>query len=299
MRGRAGNQLFKYFFAKKISFLTNQQLVINFNEAYESKYENDLTQFGFRDFIDDKDEKIFRSIFSFKQKFSIKYMRFITHLFGTKKDARYEWQCKKAVPLIKQGIIYMTLGFYNYNIKDLSKCKNIYIYGNFEDKKYFEGFKFPLIKADLSHCPKQLLNAVENSHSVCVSIRRGDFLLQKFESFNICNENYFKKAFELMKAKDKDAVFVIFGDDLQWCREKFINLPYDMVFENDGNTVPEKLKLMSMCKNFIISNSTFSWWAQELSDNPNKIIISPSKWNKNGGPCGLLLDNFIKLGSES
>lgn len=139
-----------------------------------------------------------------------------------------------------------------------------------------------------------------DKQTVCISIRRGDYVSNaEFEKkLNICTKEYFEKAVKCLKQKIDNPVFIVFSDDIEWCK---VNIDFiekeNYYFESGKDSVWEKLRLMYMCKHFIISNSIFSWWSQYLSKNEEKIVIAPKFWFKNdsGNKYPLLLDSFIKI----
>ena len=59
------------------------------------------------------------------------------------------------------------------------------------------------------------------------------------------------------------------------------------------------LILMKLCDHNIIANSTFSWWAAWLNNNPEKIVIAPNNWFGNAylhqNTIDLIPDAWIKI----
>ena len=60
-----------------------------------------------------------------------------------------------------------------------------------------------------------------------------------------------------------------------------IKLEEDCYYESGNDPVWETFRLMYSCKHFIISNSTFHWWAQFMGNHLGKITIAPSRWYNN------------------
>ena len=204
--------------------------------------------------------------------------------------------------LNKYNLYFLELGYYNYDFKYLKNTKVKYICGCFECEEYFLDIREKILNEfepikDKEPKNQGLYNIIEETQSVCITIRRGDFVTNEKNSklYNICDLDYYYKAIDIIKAKIERPVFFVFSDDMKWAQEN-IKIPNVEIHYEEGNdTVDEKLRLMYSCKHFIISNSTFSWWAQFLSRNKEKIVISPNIWYKEGLKSDLINENWIKI----
>jgi hypothetical protein len=103
---------------------------------------------------------------------------------------------------------------------------------------------------------------------------------------------YFKDAIEFFP---KDHIFLVFSDDVDYCLENLPIKDKDRFFLIKDNPRHIDLYLMSFCKHQIVSpDSTFSWWAAWLNENPNKVVIS-SKIDIERGQTDYIPESWIKL----
>lgn len=164
----------------------------------------------------------------------------------------------------------------NFSIEKLieieKKYKKVFMQGYFQKSEYFESIKEELKKEivltkPISEEANSYLEKIKNSTSVAVHIRlkeRANLNKLSFYSENIAK---FKK--ELV-----NPIFFVFSDDINYCKVN-MRLDSEVIFIEKTNNQIEDYWLMKNCKHFIISNSTFSWWACYLSSNENTVIISP------------------------
>lgn len=146
-----------------------------------------------------------------------------------------------------------------------------------QSEKYFkrsEGY----IRSAFSHGIGETINKVS------LHIRRGDYVDNPFY-VDLWKTGYYKKAIAMFP-NDRFIVFCRDNQDWstdkadrQWCRDNLTPLLGDR-FElpPKENSETDDMNLMASCKHNIIANSSFSWWAAWLNPNPDKIVVSPSKW---------------------
>ncbi len=157
--------------------------------------------------------------------------------------------------------------------------KNILLEGYFQSEKYFIKNKEYILecfelKEEIKNFIEKKYSKLINSNTCSLHIRRGDYLGLK-DYYKHMEKEYYINAMEIVSSKTEIDNFIFFSDDIDWCKKNFHGKKFTFVH---GEKDYEDLYLMSLCKNNIIANSSFSWWGAYLNRNRNKIIISPKTW---------------------
>lgn len=124
-------------------------------------------------------------------------------------------------------------------------------------------------KSDFVQATKDKVPGLFNAETICLSIRRGDFVGNK--TYYQLPITYYIGALLTEFPDFEKYNILILSDDMEYCRVHFECLPN--VHFADGLNAYEQLCLGSLCDNHIISNSTFSWWCAYLAD--RKKVIRP------------------------
>jgi Glycosyl transferase family 11 len=87
---------------------------------------------------------------------------------------------------------------------------------------------------------------------------------------------YYRTALELIVSKRGMVHCFIFSDSPEWAQHAIpANLPNTLVSRNGTKRDYEDLYLMTLCRDHVIAQSTFSWWGAWLSSHPSQIAIAP------------------------
>jgi len=120
-----------------------------------------------------------------------------------------------------------------------------------------------------------------NEEFIALHVRRGDYISSRKTSSYHGNleKSYFIKAVEYIRKKFGELPVLLFSDDYDWLNKNLKEvIPNSFVISSISNSAEEDLFYMTHAKYFILSNSTFCWFAAFLSTKKNKFIVLPKYW---------------------
>jgi hypothetical protein len=136
-------------------------------------------------------------------------------------------------------------------------------------------FQFPKLSA------QDELQVDASRPKVAIHVRRGDYANDPVArtSHLVCDAPWYRRAWETLRRELANCQALVFSDDPQWAREH-LTLSGNVQYITGDPARPAWVDMarMSQCQHFVISNSTYSWWAAYLSDSPRKRVIAPRYW---------------------
>jgi len=279
-----GNQMFMYASAYAISRKMNRELLLDNETAFLSK--KNISKFGLDNFKItapiSEDSFKFKTLLGYlKRKFFIKsdFLRSKKKFYSEKKN--------------NNKITNFDENFINDIYDDI-----FFLEGHFESPKYFNSYENEIrnefkFKDEFKFKNSPLFKEINEVNSIGICIRQNRFNegkgkntehnIKKSENYSDEQITYINKSVDFIKDKVPNAKFYIWSNDFTNLKKSNLKFEFNIIdlsnFEDNFDLRAFNLFLLSSCKHFIVTPSTFNWWGAWLSTNIDKIIIRPDDFN--------------------
>ena len=144
-----------------------------------------------------------------------------------------------------------------------------------------------------------LQKQIKEKQPILLHVRLSDYLTEK--QFGTPSLEYYKEAIKIMRNKKSPTDIWVISDDIQ-AAEVYLR---DLIIEQNVRFVDQKglsdLEVWDLMRNFagyVISNSSFAWWAAFLRKEVDAPVCAPIPWFKGMKDPELLLPkDWIKVSS--
>jgi hypothetical protein len=165
---------------------------------------------------------------------------------------------------------------------------HLLLFGYFQNERYMEGHACEFL--ELLDFPSVTLDGWYDN-ACFLHVRRGDYLQKHLHNVDLWTK-YYPAALAKMQSMHPGVNVLVCSDDLDWCEGhplfKDENAPERFRFLREKDEV-KSMEIMSRCRvGGICANSSFSWWSAYKNDNPEKIVIFPSRWFNNTWPNNIV-----------
>ena len=291
--GGLGNQMFQYAFGRALANNIKTDLLLDTSllkvkEDNTTKREYELDVFSIRaNFVHSHD------LHKYRRSYINRVNRKLNKVFS--------------IPIISKSKVIYEEEYEEMEVISRNELSDTMLYGNWQSEKYFKNYEEEIkndfkFKRTLDEINYHLVQRIKDVNSVSIHIRRGDYAENPEinSTHGLCTVDYYTRSINYINQTIHNPVYFVFSDDIEWVKRNLvIDNEHEMVTWNKNRSSYVDMQLMSICKNNIIANSSFSWWGAWLNINPEKIVIAPIRWyekeSRNVKANNLIPGKWIRL----
>lgn len=175
--------------------------------------------------------------------------------------------------------------------------------GYFQSYRYFDGVadrvRELLTSMPLSAHENDFIRDAASTARITVHLRRGDYLASATNEYHgVATANYVNRALDLLADLSEGTEAMVYSDSPSLAREELTRETLRFVDDPDSLGTIATLRAMAEGTAFVMSNSSFSWWAAWLMSgrSSDRKVIAPRPWQASGESASdLLLPDWITL----
>lgn len=275
LAGGLGNQLFQYANGSEIAQSIEAELILEVSFLQQSSA---ATTF----------RKLELDYFQFPVSYKLEKDPISSVGFPLlRKFERFEAIAKRLIKT--RNFEYRVERNFHYNNYPRPKANNVYVLGYWQSPLYFAQVARELaeqmkLSEALDKNSSAFQTGIKFEECLGVQVRRGDYVGQQARNFHgLLSTDFYRRAVRHVTEKYPVTQVLIFSDDPGWAREHLDLHPNQTIVPADyGQGRPAAhLLLMSHCRYFVLSNSTFGWWAAWLAGRDAEEVVVPSQWFTN------------------
>ena len=293
--GGLGNQLFQYAFARYVQFQTSRRVGICWNgpSVLEREVEFDKIFITKLPFLSPEQHFHFLKFGSTNQ-FYVFFLRAGRKFGFLKEGSQLYNRLVTDVHLVTDNMIQPAE-------KQLLRKKNVHYHGYWQSTAMVNQVGHLLLKdlkatVLLSQTSQEILTKINNTHNSTALHIRGTWINGWDMAYSrkavytnhpqrSLQIDYYIKAIAQIEKRRGLTTFFVFSDDVNVATELLDNLSTrsPLIFVKHKRQADwEDLYLMQHCQNFILSNSSFCWWACWLAyatrPQEDRLSIMPQNW---------------------
>ena len=278
------------------------------NQLFQISFSHYLEQKGYKvsinlDKLNDFDDQTPRQLILPLSLFGLKKQSYLS------KKIFYLLNKLESSSKVKKSILYNFVRDYKYSKDDVEleslNSKKYFFDGywkNMEIVEFSKEYMIECLKKD-----NQIMNGFKNkTNKTMVHVRRGDFVKDNRH----LNVSFYEESLKLLNSLKLQINYDIFTDDYEWVKSQIefnsvININAQKLADksksplldgkdNKNETLKDFSRMLSY-SNFIIGNSSYSFWAALIGSDNDSVVIVAEPWFRDHQHPVLKLDNWYSV----